>query len=96
MTPHKPQTMLVREALEVYGNWTLQLGLYAIVLVTAMSLALLLDLRFAVAPAKVLMYTLPLTVALLLLLPLGYVAYRRARCAHKRQVQKTVNKQVLE
>jgi hypothetical protein len=98
MISTKKKSTLVGETLDLYGRFPSELFLYSVVLLISTSVALLLDLKFVFAPANVLLYTVPLTIALLLVLPLGYVAYRRSHSVPEPdgQLRKPANKQILE
>src|SRR5262249_55898431 len=72
------QKSLRLEALDVYENWPSELVLEFVVLVVGVILAMVLNTQFEVSPLKAVLYTSPVVVLLMLLLPLAYAAYSRS------------------
>lgn len=78
MTATTHPKSLLQEALAVYDRWGSQVPLYLVVLVFSLVTALVLDTKFGVAPGTVLLCVLPLSAALLVVIPLLNAIRRRS------------------
>jgi len=68
---------LLHTVLHRYQRWSSQVFLYSTTVILATSTAIVLDLRFHWSPERVLLYVLPLTVILLLVVPSLTVLLKR-------------------
>lgn len=78
MTAQIQPRSLLQDVLDVYDSWGAQVIVYIAALAISLGSALLLDLRFRMAPGRVLAYVLPFTAASLILLPAIFFALRRS------------------
>jgi hypothetical protein len=63
---------IFKEAFTLYDRWTTELVVYTTVFVLATGTALLLDLRLHMSPSTVLLYSIGLTVILMVVMPVSY------------------------
>lgn len=70
MTTRINQHSLLRQSFAMYDNWGTQLIIYFTVFLFSLAGAILLDMGFHVPPERVLLYVLPTTVLLMLVMPL--------------------------
>ena len=70
MKPKTTDTSLLKAFVHIYRKWSSQLFVYFTSIVLATSAALVLDLRFHWSPGRVLLYVLPLTALLMILVPI--------------------------
>jgi hypothetical protein len=70
MKPKTTDISLLKAFVQMYRKWSSQVFVYFTSVVLATSTALVLDLRFHWSPGRVLLYVLPLTALLMILVPI--------------------------
>ena len=70
MKPKTTDISLLKAFVHIYRKWSSQVFVYFTSVVLATSAALVLDLRFHWSPMRVLLYVLPLTALLMILVPI--------------------------
>jgi len=70
MKPKTTDISLLKALVHIYRKWSSQVFVYFTSIVLATSAALVLDLRFHWSPGRVLLYVLPLTGLLMILVPI--------------------------
>jgi len=70
MKPKTTDNSLLKAFVNTYRKWSSQVFVYFISVILATSTALVLDLRFHWSPGRVLLYVLPLTALLMILVPI--------------------------
>ena len=80
MKPKTTDISLLKALVHIYRKWSSQVFVYFTSIVLATSAALVLDLRFHWSPGRVLLYVLPLTGLLMILVPILSVVLIAAVC----------------
>ena len=93
MKPKTTDISLLKAFVQTYRKWSSQVFVYFITVVLATSTALVLDLRFHWSPGRVLLYVLPLTALLMILVPIlsvVLIAAVRDREVHELKPQERI------
>lgn len=76
MTADVQDRSVFKEVLRVYDDWSSQGLVYGVTLVLCLGIALVLDIKYHVAPGRVLMFILPLAAISLIALPAVFFMLR--------------------